>query len=85
MADRSIKLTKLRKILRHFGIGENPSKGKGSHSTFIKKNAAGKVTASYPVPTTIPDVLICYIKGSRRRFSLTAADGISDKDFYEAG
>jgi hypothetical protein len=80
MADRVLKLRKLRTILKRFGIEEDPSLGKGSHTTFIKRFPEGVVT--YPVPTTRNDVLVCYVRGCRKRFRLLPADGVSDKDFY---
>lgn len=54
--------------------------GKGSHTTFFKHTEEGVIT--YPVPTTRDDVLICYVRGCRRRFGLRRQDGVSDKDFY---
>ncbi len=36
---------------------------------------------SYPVPGR-DDVLACYVRGARRKFHLTAEDGVSDADFY---
>jgi hypothetical protein len=81
MADRPLKLRKLRKILRKFGVAEDPSLGSGSHTTFFKKFPEG--TFSYPVPTHGSDVvLICYVKGCRKKFRLRKEDGISDKEFY---
>ncbi len=81
MADRCISLKELRRILARFGIIEDPSLGKGSHTTFLQMDANGKVVASYPVPTN-KDVLICYVRGVRKRFGLRAVDGTSDQKFY---
>ncbi len=80
--DRPLKLRDLRKILRYFGIQEDPSKGKGSHTTFLELDSEGKVIASYPVPTNRSEVLVCYIQGCRKRFKLRSKDGVSDKNFY---
>ncbi len=80
MADRSLKLKDLRRILRSFGIGEDTSMGKGSHTTFIQTRPEG--TFTYPVPTTSKDVKICYIKGRRKKFKLRSEDGIPDDQFY---
>lgn len=80
MADRSLKIRDLRSILRRFGVSEDPSLGKGSHTTFWKQFPSGVVT--YPVPTTRKDVLVCYVRGCRKRFRLMPADGVSDADFY---
>jgi hypothetical protein len=57
--------------------------GKGSHTTFLRRNENGRVVSSYPIPTK-KEVLICYVRGCRRRFGLTEEDGISDEDFYGA-
>jgi hypothetical protein len=80
MADRSIKLRDLRKILRRYGVSEDSSMGDGSHTMLLKK--IGNGVYSYPVPTHSSDVLICYVKGCRKKFKLTKEDGISDKEFY---
>lgn len=82
MADRILKLRRLKEILRTFGIEWNEQKGKGSHGSFWKKGDGGFV--SYPVPTTRDDILICYVRGCRKKFKLTAEDGVSDNDFYNA-
>jgi hypothetical protein len=80
MADRILKLKDLRKILRRYGVSEDSSMGKGSHTTFLKEIDGG--VYSYPVPTHDPDVPACYVKGCRKKFRLTAKDGISDANFY---
>ena len=49
---------------------------------FCKKTDAGLFT--YPVPTHGDDVLICYVRGCRKKFKLTQKDGVSDHDFYDA-
>lgn len=82
MADRSIKLRELRRILIRYEVGEDTSRGKGSHTTFFKKMARGTVT--YPVPTSPRDVLVCYVRGCRQRFGLRVVDGVSDEEFYGA-
>jgi hypothetical protein len=81
MADRPLKLHDLRRILRHFAVQENTKRGKGSHTTFWKKLANG--VFSYPVPTSKSDVDACYVRGCRKKFRLTAADGVSDDEFYQ--
>jgi len=55
-------------------------KSKKVRKVQLKKVANGVLT--YPVPTKHEPVLICYVKGCRRKFKLTPADGISDKEFY---
>jgi predicted RNA binding protein YcfA (HicA-like mRNA interferase family) len=82
MADRTIKLRRLRQILKKFGVEENPNRGKGSHTLFIKQTSGGPIT--YPVPTCHDDILICYVRGCRKKFGLTDDDGVSDQEFYNA-
>ena len=79
MPDRSIKMKELRRILRRYGVGEDTSRGKGSHTVFFKEMGRGVVT--YPVPTD-RDVLICYVRGCRKRFALRVEDGVTDAEFY---
>ena len=81
--DRPLKLHDLRRILKSYGIEEDQSRGKGSHTLFYEKDSqTGKTVASFPVPTNRTDVLVPYVKGCRRRFNLRAKDGVSDKEFY---
>ncbi len=79
MGKHRLKLRDLRKILRSFGVEEQKSKGKGSHTTFYKQFPEGRYT--YPIPDRV-DVLPCYVKGARRKFRLTAEDGVTDDDFF---
>jgi predicted RNA binding protein YcfA (HicA-like mRNA interferase family) len=81
MADRTIKARRLREILKKFGVEWNPRKGKGSHGSFFKRMDGGMFT--YPVPDE-KDVLVCYVRGCRKKFKLTAEDGIPDEQFYNA-
>ena len=78
---RILTLKQLRKKLAEFGVSEDPSGGKGSHTVFWKTFSDG--TYTYPVPTTRKDVLPCYVKGCRRRFKLMPEDGISDEEFFD--
>jgi hypothetical protein len=83
MADRSVTLHELRSILRRYGVAEDRAMGKGSHTTFLKRIEGSIVT--YPVPTTRKDVLVCYVRGCRKKFRLRPHDGVSDKEFYGKG
>ena len=67
--------------MKSFGVEENPSRGKGSHTYFFKIIDGDEV--GYPVPTSKNPVLLCYVKGARRKFKLTADDGVSDQEFYD--
>jgi hypothetical protein len=82
MADRILILRRLRQILKKFGVGEISHRGKGSHTLFAKSTNAGTIT--YPVPTSSDDILICYLRGCRKKFGLTVEDGVSDQEFYNA-
>jgi hypothetical protein len=74
------QLRKLRKILKSFGAWEDESRGRGSHTMFFR-NIDGSVY-SYPVPTHKPEINDCYVKGVRKKFKLTAKDGVSDAEFF---
>lgn len=50
------------------------------HTYFYKTIDDAEV--GYPIPTSRNPVLLCYIHGVRRKFKLTSADGMSDKEFY---
>jgi hypothetical protein len=80
MARYRLKLRELRKILRTYGVEEDPSAGKGSHTLFWKVIDGRKFT--YPVPTTSKDVKPCYVLGCRKRFALTEDDGETDEEFF---
>ena len=80
MPNRSIKLRKLRQILKRYSVLEDASGGKGSHIKFIKQFPEGRF--SYTIPNEV-DVKVCYVKGCRRRFLLTPEEGVSDREFYE--
>ena len=66
MADRPLKMKVLRRILTRYGVSEDPSMGKGSHTTFYKRIGNGVFT--YPVPTDNSPVLMCYVKGCRKKW-----------------
>jgi hypothetical protein len=78
--DRPLSLKKLRRALLAFGVQEDSSRGKGSHTYFFKTIDGGEV--GYPIPTNRNPVLVCYVKGSRRKFRLTPEDGVTDNEFY---
>ena len=80
MGKHRLSLRDLRKILKSFGVREDPSGGKGSHTLFFKQIDGGNYT--YPVPTHCDPVLPCYVKGSRKKFRLTKEDGVTDEDFF---
>ncbi len=65
--------------MRGYGVDWDASHGKGSHGSFWKM--IGGSYFSYPVPHE-KDVLVCYVRGCRKKFKLTAEDGVADRDFY---
>ena len=79
MADRTIKLRVLRRVLRRYGVQEDSSRGKGSHVYFFQQFPEG--TVGYPVPNET-DVKVGYVRVCRKKFRLTPADGVTDTDFY---
>lgn len=81
MADRPVDLRKLRRLLGKYDVWEEKSRGKGSHTLFCRRLPDGVYT--YPIPTHSDPVKVCYVKGARKRFRLTAHDGISDDEFYK--
>jgi hypothetical protein len=83
MADKPLKWKALRAILKRYNVREEPSRGKGSHTLLARDFPEG--TFTYPVPTggaCKHQVLVCYVKGLRKRFRLRPEDGVSDAEFY---
>ena len=72
-----LKYREVRKILRKFGIQEQPSRGKGSHRVFFHPNFRGK-PRFYPVKCHNPSqqLTIKTIEKIRKAFSLT------EEEFY---
>ncbi len=80
MADRPLKLRRLRKILKRYDVSEDSSRGKGSHTVFFRE--VDGVTLSFPVPTGKQELESAYQRSLRRKFKLRAEDGVSDAEFY---
>jgi len=78
--DQRWPFKKLRKALKRYGVIEDKSLGKGSHTTFCRKIDGGVFT--YPIPTHDKEVAKCYIEGLRERLRLKSNDGVSDEEFY---
>lgn len=83
MADRPLKLRELRKILARYGITEDKSRGKGSHTIFVQDKDDGKRV--FTIPTTKKDVDTPYIRSLRTKFGLRKEDGVNDDEFYGKG
>ncbi len=81
MADRNLKMKQLKAILRRYGVTSSTQRGKGSHLLFSKAFPEG--TVSYPVPTHGTDVMVCYVRGCRKKFRIRVQDGVSDQEFYQ--
>lgn len=75
-----ISRKKLNKILKRYGVWQDPSKGKGSHTTYLRSTPEG--VFSYPIPTHGNEVLDGYVSGLRKRLRLTSDDGVDDKEFF---
>lgn len=73
-------LKKLRRILKAYDAWEDSTRGKGSHTMFFRR--VGGSVFSYPIPTHRPEVNDSYVKGVRKKFKLTLADGVSDQEFF---
>ncbi|HVX86269.1 MAG TPA: hypothetical protein VH253_15910 [Phycisphaerae bacterium] len=80
MSDVPLKLRELRRILTRFGIAEDPSRGKGSHTLF-HATIDGRAV-SFPLPTSRDDINAAYIRAVRKKFHLTPQFGVSDREFY---
>ena len=77
MADRPLKHHELHRILRRYGAWEE----QGARHTLFKRSISGSIF-TYPVPRHGNEVKQCYVRGVRKKFRLTASDGISDDEFY---
>jgi hypothetical protein len=73
-------LKKLRRILNSFDAWEDESRGRGSHTMFFRSIDGS--TFSYPIPTHKSEINDSYVKGIRKKFKLTAKDGVSDQEFF---
>jgi predicted RNA binding protein YcfA (HicA-like mRNA interferase family) len=83
MPDRPLKYRELRQLLAAFGIGENVSRGKGSHRMF--SGVVDGQERRYPVPchNEGDELAKQYVKAVRRAFGLSSTDGVSDEQFYQ--
>lgn len=82
MPDRPLTYRKLLRILRRFEVREDKKCGKGSHR-MLRKVVNGQVE-SYPVRCHNENDQLSrpIVQAIRRRFQLTADDGVSDGEFY---
>lgn len=78
--ERLLTPRELRSILARYGVECDEARGKGSHWLFFRSTPEG--TVSYPVPTTSKEVARVYVRQCRRRFGLSEADRVSDRELY---
>lgn len=74
-----LSMKKLRRALKAYGAWEEPERGKGGHTAFLRV-VDGK-TQLYPIPNK-REVEDCYVRGVRRKFALTPEKGVSDEVFF---
>lgn len=70
-------------MVARYGVYEDPRRAKGSERLWIRKLPDGS-TRSIPVTCHGPSYVIGVglVRAIRRRLHLTAADGVSDDEFY---
>lgn len=80
MPDKDINIRDLRRAVKAYKGWEDPKRGKGSHTMFLRVHGGG--TYTFPIPTHDKTVAKKYVKGLRERLGLTKDDGVPDADFY---
>jgi hypothetical protein len=76
--ERLLTPRELRSILARYGVKCEEARGKGSHWLSSREFPEGTVT--YPIPTSSKEVKRSV--RACRRFRLTEADGVPDREFY---
>jgi hypothetical protein len=82
MADNPLKYRDLRRILASFNVEEHKKRGKGSERIFVGIIQGRKRTIPVKCHGEGKEVPAPVIRAMRRRFQLTASDGVSDAEFY---
>ena len=78
-----MKFRELKKILARFGISWDNRRGKGSHGVFVGLTHVTRLRQVYPVPSKQQKQIdVAYINPLRRKFELTAEDGVDDEAFF---
>lgn len=77
-----MKFRELKKVLERYGIDWDSRRGKGSHGAFVGDSYITKLRQVFTVPASQQrEVSQVYIRPLRRRFELTAENGVSDEEF----
>ena len=81
--DRPTKYRDLLKLVGKYGVYEDPKRAKGSERLWMQKRVDGSKRS---IPVTCHGMSyvigVGLIRAIRRRFSLTAEDGVPDEEFY---
>jgi hypothetical protein len=81
--DKPTRYRDLLKFITKYGVYEDAKRGKGSERLWIRKMPDGS-TRSMPVTCHGSGYVVGVglVRAIRRRFQLTAADGVADEEFY---
>ncbi|MBM4460294.1 MAG: hypothetical protein FJ011_21450 [Chloroflexi bacterium] len=81
--DQPIRYRALLELVPHYGVFEDPRRGKGSERLWIRQLPDGS-KRSIPVTChhTGDVVGVGLVKAIRRRLLLTEKDGVPDEEFY---
>ena len=81
--DQPTRYRVLLELAQHYGVDEDPKRGKGSERLWIRLLSDGS-KRSIPVTchSTGDVVGVGLIKAIRRRLLLTERDGVTDEEFY---
>ena len=82
MADRPLKYRDLLKRLKHFGVSEDKSRGKGSERLLTRIVGGTKFSTTIKCHNEGEQKPRAVVAATRRRLRLTANDGTPDNDFY---
>ena len=84
MAEKTIRYRDLLKRLKRFGVIEYCDRGKGSERLLVRVVDGRKYSTSTKCHSESDQKPKGVIGSIRRRLKLSADDGVSDYDFYEA-
>ena len=81
--DRPANYRDLLKLVRKYGVYEDPKRAKGSERLWVQGRMDGSKRS---IPVTCHGgsyvIGVGLVRAIRRRFSLRAEDGVSDAEFY---
>lgn len=83
---RVVKFRDVKVMFARWGVQTIVGKSRG-HKRKRHAMLVGPDGVKYPIPAhnDNDDVYRTYIRAARRRFHLTAEDGVTDEDFYQRG